>query len=206
MALWWGIAGAAFIVGAAFVYDGDTAFPGWAALFPVMGTVLLLVAGDNSDFVARTLSFKPLRWMGDLSYSWYLWHWPLIVFAPVVFPDAGPWLFTLDFPSYFPVGGPPLLLISCYVPCSWALLLISRYLPCCWEGGAACVAAALMLRVFLACELRLRFPGAHMLKNMCTRMRTHTRTRAHTRMHAHTHTHARTTRTGHDTRQEPRTA
>ncbi len=92
MALWWGIAGAAFILGAAVVYDGNTAFPGWAALFPVMGTVLLLVAGDNSDVVARTLSVKPLRWMGDISYSWYLWHWPLIVFAPVVFPDAGPWL------------------------------------------------------------------------------------------------------------------
>ncbi|MFU8803308.1 MAG: acyltransferase family protein [Bradymonadaceae bacterium] len=95
IALWWGGAGLAFILYAAYLYDGETAFPGWAALLPVMGTVLLLVAGDKSDIISRGLSWKPLTWLGNISYSWYLWHWPLIVLVPVVLPDAGWWLLPL---------------------------------------------------------------------------------------------------------------
>jgi peptidoglycan/LPS O-acetylase OafA/YrhL len=62
-------------------------FPGMKALFPVLGTGALLVAGVGGGAAAgasRLLETKPLLWIGARSYSLYLWHWPLLVFAGVV--------------------------------------------------------------------------------------------------------------------------
>lgn len=62
-----------------------TTFPGVSAAAPVLGTMLLLMfysAGPGrSGTVARVLSSPPIAWMARLSYSLYLWHWPLLVFA-----------------------------------------------------------------------------------------------------------------------------
>lgn len=65
----------------------NEAFPGWQALIPVMGTAAVLIAGgcERRPTVARAVSTRPLVRIGDLSYSWYLWHWPMIVFALVWF-------------------------------------------------------------------------------------------------------------------------
>ena len=63
-------------------YDVTTPFPGWAALVPVVGTAAVLLAGGlsaSSTWSARLLSVRPLRAIGDWSYSLYLWHWPLLV-------------------------------------------------------------------------------------------------------------------------------
>ena len=63
------------------VYNGDTPFPGLAALAPCMGTVLIIIAGEQpTSVVARLLSLRPIVFIGLISYSVYLWHWPLIVF------------------------------------------------------------------------------------------------------------------------------
>ncbi|TDH49107.1 acyltransferase [Mycobacterium eburneum] len=62
-----------------------TAYPGTAALLPVLGTALVLGAGGPNPAagVGRALSVPSLRAVGRLSYSWYLWHWPVLVLAPV---------------------------------------------------------------------------------------------------------------------------
>ncbi|MBV5335471.1 acyltransferase, partial [bacterium] len=66
-----------------------TLFPGPWALLPVIGTLLLLLAGsDEGNPVARLLSIRPAARVGDWSYSIYLWHWPLIVFAVYLWPTA----------------------------------------------------------------------------------------------------------------------
>jgi peptidoglycan/LPS O-acetylase OafA/YrhL len=77
-------AGLVAIGASAVLYDGDTPFPGYAALLPVVGAVVVLWAGDPEVRWApmRLLRFTPLRFLGDISYSVYLWHWPLIVLVP----------------------------------------------------------------------------------------------------------------------------
>ncbi|WP_020473816.1 acyltransferase family protein [Zavarzinella formosa] len=77
-------AGLAAIVTPAFLYDQKTLFPGWAALPPVAGAGLLIWAGGRSvrrPLVNRFLSARPVVFVGLISYSLYLWHWPLIVYA-----------------------------------------------------------------------------------------------------------------------------
>jgi peptidoglycan/LPS O-acetylase OafA/YrhL len=66
----------------------DLAFPGWIALLPTVGTLGLLLAGvlptgERAAFgeTASLLGRQPLRYVGDISYSVYLWHWPIIVFT-----------------------------------------------------------------------------------------------------------------------------
>lgn len=83
-----GLAGAALLVIAAFAIHDDQPFPGFAALVPVAGTVLLILAGTHVTVgVSRLLSARPMVAIGDISYSWYLWHWPLIVFTALLFPN-----------------------------------------------------------------------------------------------------------------------
>jgi peptidoglycan/LPS O-acetylase OafA/YrhL len=68
----------------AFTFSPVTEFPGWTALWPVMGTVAVIAGGMNqvrSPFNA-VVGWKPVQLVGDVSYSIYLWHWPMIVVAP----------------------------------------------------------------------------------------------------------------------------
>jgi peptidoglycan/LPS O-acetylase OafA/YrhL len=60
-------------------------FPGVAALLPAVATSLMLVAGHfgSTNIPTRLLSSKPLVAIGNVSYGWYLWHWPVIVFVKV---------------------------------------------------------------------------------------------------------------------------
>ena len=69
--------------------DDTTRWPGVPALLPVVGTAGLIVAGSlGSNPISRLLSVRPAVWVGDLSYSLYLWHWPLIVFALLLWPGG----------------------------------------------------------------------------------------------------------------------
>lgn len=73
--------GLSSILIAAFFYDKQTAFPGLAALLPCLGAAILIWSGQESrTFTSRLLALKPLVFIGKISYSWYLWHWPVIVF------------------------------------------------------------------------------------------------------------------------------
>jgi peptidoglycan/LPS O-acetylase OafA/YrhL len=80
--------GSVLIVYAALTFDDATVFPGSAALVPVAGTMLLIAAGEcrAGNRVSRWLAVPPAQFVGDLSYGWYLWHLPLMVFAAALVP------------------------------------------------------------------------------------------------------------------------
>jgi peptidoglycan/LPS O-acetylase OafA/YrhL len=84
-----GWAGLAAILYAAIAFDATTPFPGVAALVPTLGTAGLILAGSSvyaqkRGAPAGPLSLGPVRYVGQISYSWYLWHWPALVFAAVI--------------------------------------------------------------------------------------------------------------------------
>lgn len=76
-------AGIAAILYATFTYDEQTLFPGLAAIPPVLGASLLIHCAPGT-LTGRLLSWGPAVWVGLASYSLYLWHWPLVVFANYV--------------------------------------------------------------------------------------------------------------------------
>lgn len=82
-----GMLGLAGLVGIAFAVGGyheAMPFPGTAALLPVIATALLLLAGSRPNgWATRLLSSTPATTIGLLSYSWYLWHWPLMSLARI---------------------------------------------------------------------------------------------------------------------------
>ncbi|HEX2274581.1 MAG TPA: acyltransferase family protein [Acidimicrobiales bacterium] len=80
---WLGLA----LVGWSFVALGPfTPFPGTAALLPVGGTAAVIAFGcrDPRAGAGALLRLRPFQVVGKLSYSWYLWHWPVIALAPAV--------------------------------------------------------------------------------------------------------------------------
>ena len=76
------------LLGAAFWFiTPESPFPGTLALLPVMGTAALIAAGLVANPVSRVLSTRPAVLVGDWSYSLYLWHWPIIVIAVLLWPS-----------------------------------------------------------------------------------------------------------------------
>lgn len=76
-----GIVGLLAILIATATFDASTTFPGYAALLPTLGAAALLYSGTHHSTVAsRLLSWQPMRVVGLMSYSLYLWHWPILVF------------------------------------------------------------------------------------------------------------------------------
>ncbi|MGC5038122.1 acyltransferase family protein [Streptomyces sp. DT190] len=76
--------GPAAIVASALLYDDHTPFPGHHALLPVLGAVLVIGGGCRParPAASRLLGLRPVAWLGDVSYGWYLWHWPLLMIGP----------------------------------------------------------------------------------------------------------------------------
>jgi peptidoglycan/LPS O-acetylase OafA/YrhL len=70
---------------AAVLFSETTAFPVWAALLPTFGTALVIAAGIGNERsrggAGGLLGRPPLRYVGDRSYAFYLWHWPVLVIA-----------------------------------------------------------------------------------------------------------------------------
>ena len=82
------------IVAPLLVLNSTSSFPGPAALPSVLGTALL-IAAPASLINRRILSQPPLVFIGRVSYSWYLWHWPLLSFLHIVYGGATPVAITL---------------------------------------------------------------------------------------------------------------
>ncbi len=83
---WVGLCG---VLASGLVIRETMAFPGWVALAPTVSAALLLLVGPVAGTShARLLSTRPMQYLGDVSYSIYLWHWPLIVFFKARFDRA----------------------------------------------------------------------------------------------------------------------
>jgi peptidoglycan/LPS O-acetylase OafA/YrhL len=87
--------GVAAIVYASFAFTAETTFPGTAALVPTLGAAALILSGtalaETRGGVTgvrigagNVLALVPVRYVGRISYSWYLWHWPFLVFAAAI--------------------------------------------------------------------------------------------------------------------------
>lgn len=76
-----GWAGLAAILAGAMLHSTSTAWPGSAALVPTLGTAAVIIGGFSAgrEGPVTVLGRRPLRWIGGLSYSLYLWHWPIVV-------------------------------------------------------------------------------------------------------------------------------
>ena len=81
--------GLGLLLAPVFLFDDATAFPGYLAAIPVVGTALVIAAGLAAprNGVDRVLHFRPVQFVGHVSYGWYLWHWPAIILGPVFFVD-----------------------------------------------------------------------------------------------------------------------
>lgn len=82
------------MVGAAALFDGATPFPGSLALIPTLGAAAFIIGGISLQntvsrgpvpLTERFLAARPFQWVGDASYSIYLWHWPIFLILPYVF-------------------------------------------------------------------------------------------------------------------------
>ncbi len=84
-----GWVGIAMIAYAVLVFDESTTWPGAHALVPTVGAVLMIASGlrPTPGSPQRLLSTAPMVWIGGLSYSIYLWHWPILVAAQAERPD-----------------------------------------------------------------------------------------------------------------------
>ena len=82
------VVGLAAVVASLWLINDGTPFPGPWALLPTVGTLLMILAGSYAaNPVSRALAWRPVVAVGDTSYSLYLWHWPVIVFAAVIWPE-----------------------------------------------------------------------------------------------------------------------
>ena len=82
---WFGLG---LVLLSAFSLDKASRFPGISALPAVVGTALILTTGNSATTVSKVLKSKIFVWIGDISFSWYLWHWPFIVATKVLITDS----------------------------------------------------------------------------------------------------------------------
>jgi peptidoglycan/LPS O-acetylase OafA/YrhL len=91
-----GLVGLSTMAAATIMLSGNQSYPSWRALFPTVGAALVILAGSTSasSLVSRLFSLRPLVFLGKISFSIYLIHWPLITFSQQLWPEyATSWVF-----------------------------------------------------------------------------------------------------------------
>ncbi|TLH68795.1 acyltransferase [Mycolicibacterium phocaicum] len=85
-----GWAGLAMVLFSCYWIDGASDYPGVVALLPTLGAALIIAAGcaHAETGCGRFLGLAPMRSIGRISYSWYLWHWPVLVLIPAFLGHA----------------------------------------------------------------------------------------------------------------------
>jgi len=85
---WLGVAGLFSLVLSGALIAGSASYPGYVAAIPVLATLATLQAGAGAptSVAARLLNLRPLQYIGGISYSLYLWHWPVLMIAAEIFP------------------------------------------------------------------------------------------------------------------------
>ncbi len=77
--------GLTLAVGSAFAFSDSTQYPGSLAAVPVVGAALVIAAGcGRRRKVERVLGEPLMQCLGRVSYSWYLWHWPMLIMIPMI--------------------------------------------------------------------------------------------------------------------------
>ena len=86
------VLGLSLVLGSIVLIADDAGYPGYWALLPTLGGVLIVWALPSAENVGLShfdlLTFKVMQWLGARSYSWYLWHWPILVFANTAFGSS----------------------------------------------------------------------------------------------------------------------
>ena len=90
LALAAGWAGAALLAAAALAFGDVTAYPGWYAVVPTVATLAIIASGELARSPGRVLQVAPLRFTGRISYSLYLWHWPVLVLTGLALGEVLP--------------------------------------------------------------------------------------------------------------------
>ncbi|QWD59899.1 acyltransferase family protein [Polynucleobacter sp. MWH-UH35A] len=88
-------AGFFMLLAGQFLIGVKSAFPGWWALLPTVGTALLIISGPTGFVNKNILTSKILVWIGLISFPLYLWHWPILVFFGLLCPSERTGLETL---------------------------------------------------------------------------------------------------------------
>jgi peptidoglycan/LPS O-acetylase OafA/YrhL len=82
------------ILVSSFTLDEQNLFPGFWALIPTLGAACIIQANYESIINKYLLSSKPFVLIGKISYSLYLWHWPLLVFSRTFYPEGSTSIFS----------------------------------------------------------------------------------------------------------------
>ncbi|HEY8456098.1 MAG TPA: acyltransferase family protein [Actinopolymorphaceae bacterium] len=90
---WIAVGGLVSIAVSTMLFDDETAFPGAPGLLPTLGAAAIIAAGATATSGPgwRLLTLRPVRHIGRISYSWYLWHWPVLVFAATRWEEPSVW-------------------------------------------------------------------------------------------------------------------
>lgn len=83
-----GCAAIAALIISFIITDLDNNFPNFFTIVPIASTSLLLLMGGKIKIANFVLTSRPLVWIGDRSYGWYLWHWPIIAFVSTIISNS----------------------------------------------------------------------------------------------------------------------
>jgi len=84
-----GCGGLVLVAASLWVIDPGQTYPGWPSLLPTLGSMLLLLAVTKGASNLPAVLSSPLQLAGRVSYSWYLWHWPLLMLPAAMGWGAG---------------------------------------------------------------------------------------------------------------------